>query len=174
VIEQISPLTRKIVAAGLLVLMVLLTIQYVIAPLAGAIAGQRDELAALRTRKARLQATVLRALPKASLVQSGQAVPAPDTLRAMQHLQTLLAGDAAVVGATLQLGPPCAGEAPPAPLCAQIAVSGSEASISHFMSLVEHGAPVIRFRQWQMASGQAGDSQLHLTGQAFAVWRSPS
>jgi len=173
-IEQMSPLTRKIVAVGLLVLLPLLAFQYVIGPLVGGIAGQRDELAALRTREARLRATIHRRLPKASSVGPAQSVSAVNEAQATQRLQAMLAGDAAVAGATLQLGPPCAPQAPPESLCVQIAVSGSEASVSHFLSLVEHGVPIIRFRVWQLASGPGGDNQLHLTSRALAAWRTPS
>jgi len=173
-IEQMSPLTRKIVAVGLLVLAVLLVLQYVIAPLIGGIAGQRDELAGLRIREARLRATIHRSLPKASSVGATQVVAVLNEAQATQRLQALLAGDAAVAGATLQLGPPCTPPAPPGSLCVQIAVSGGEASVDHFLSRVEHGVPVIRFRVWQLTSGQGGDSQLHLTGRALAAWRSPT
>jgi len=173
-IEQMSPLTRRIVAVGLLVLAILLIVQYVIAPLAGGISGQRDELAALRIREARLRATIRRPLPKASSLGPAQVVEARNETQATQRLQALLAGDAAVAGATLQLGPPCTPPASPGSLCAQIAVSGKEASVSHFLSQVEHGNPVIRFRVWQLTSGQGDDSQLCLTGRALAAWRSAS
>lgn len=173
-IEQMSPLTRRIVAVGMLVLLILLVLQYVIVPLAGAIASQRDELAALRTREARLHATLRRDLPKASSIRPAQAVTAPNAIQATQHLQALLAGDAAVAGATLQLGPPCPPSTPTPPLCVEIAISGREASVSHFLSLAEHGTPLIRFRPWQLTPGQGNDTQLHWAGRALAVWRSPS
>lgn len=173
-IEQMSPLTRRIVAVGLAVLLILIAIQYAIVPLAIGIGERRDELASLQTREARLRATIRRPLPKASSVPPAQTVNAANAMHATQRLQALLAGDAALAGVTLQLGAPCASKTSPTLLCVQIAVLGPEAGVSHFLSQIEHGAPAIRFQSWQLAAGQGSDNQLHMTAQARAAWRSPS
>jgi Tfp pilus assembly protein PilO len=172
-IDQMSPLSRRIVAVGLLVLLVLLLVQYVLAPLASAIVDQRDALTALRARETRLQATARRTLPNASDVQPGQAIIAPSPSQGAQRLQALLAGKAALAGVSVQLGPPCAPKDEPALLCADLAVSGTEADMARFLNSVEHGAPVIRFRMWQLTPGQGVDTQLHFNGRAVAVWQKP-
>jgi hypothetical protein len=59
-------------------------------------------------------------------------------------------------------------------LCAEIAVSGSEVGIAHFLRLAEHNRPVIRFMAWQLTPGSGIDTQLHFTGHATAVWQAPS
>jgi hypothetical protein len=172
-IDQMSPLTRRIAAVGLLVLLVLLLVQYVLAPLVGAIVDQRDALTALRAREMRFQATARRTLPPASNVRPGQAIIAPSPAQGSQRLQALLAGKAALAGVSVQLGPPCAPKDKPALLCTDLAVSGTEADIARFLNSVEHGAPVIRFRTWQLTPGQGTDTQLHFSGRALAVWQKP-
>jgi Tfp pilus assembly protein PilO len=172
-IGEMSPLTRRIVAVGLLVLMVLLGLQYVALPLAGAIMDQRDELAELRLREARLGATMDRMLPKVSKVRPEQVIAAATQPQAIQRMQAMLAGDAAMAGVTLQLGPPCTIEQSQQ-LCADVALSGKEGDVAHFLSVVEHGSPVVRFQRWQLAPGQGTDTQLHFMGRAIAVWRSPA
>ena len=170
-IDQMSPLTRRIVAIGLLVLLALLLVQYVLAPLVGAIVDQRDALTALRAREWRLHATARRTLPEASKVRPGQAIIAPSPAQGSQRLQALLAGDAALAGVSVQLGPPCAPNHKPALLCVDLAVSGTEADIARFLNSVEHGTPIVRFRTWQLTPGQGTDIQLHFSGRALAVWQ---
>lgn len=172
-IGEMSPLTRRIVAVGLLVLMVLLGVQSVAVPLVGAIMNQRDELAALKLREARLRATMDRTLPEVSKVRPEQVIAAATPPQAIQRSQAVLASDAAMAGVTLQLGPPC-NTGQPQLLCTDVAVSGKEAGVSHFLSVIEHGPPVIRFQRWQLVPGQGTDTQLHFTGRAMAIWRGPA
>jgi hypothetical protein len=173
--EQLSPITRKTVAVGLAVLLLLLAIQYVVVPLASAIGSQRDELASLRQREAQLRAVIEQPMPAASHVPAGLAIGAASLPEARQRMQALLAGDAAVAGATLQLGAACPSD-DPRQLCVEIDASGSEASVARFLSLAEHGPPAARFRSWQLGPpksplGQDQSLSLHFSGKATAVWQ---
>jgi hypothetical protein len=187
-IDQLSPLTRRIVAVGLLVLIVLLAVQLIIAPLFSAIGDQRAELADLRARRVRLEATKARLLPDGSTMAMALAIAAPDRAAAQLRLRALLTGSAGIAGVTLVATASSATADRPRDVAIDLSASGTEAALTTFASLVEHGTPLIRFRHWQIGRDETalpppgalpgalpGGSApsvpaLRLTGLAIAVW----
>jgi len=169
-IEQMSPITRRIVAVGLVILVVLLAGQFLLLPIGEAIADQHDDLSALRSRRARLVATARRLMPDSSTMPPGLAVAATDPASAGKRLQALLSGSAATAGVTLTQGValPVAGSS--RILGINLVATGTEAGLSSFASLVEHGSPVIRFQHWRMTMSDA-PTTMHFEGFAVAAWQ---
>ena len=73
---DISPLTRRIVAVGILVLAILLGLQLIIMPVVNGIQLHRAELTELRAREARLTALLHRPPPQVSTMPAGLAISA--------------------------------------------------------------------------------------------------
>jgi hypothetical protein len=183
-IDQLSPFTRKIVAVGLLVLAMLLVVQLIIAPLFSAIGDQRAELADLRARRVRLEATRARLLPDGSTMPMALAIGAPDRAAAQLRLRALLTGSAGIAGVTLVANAAPATADRPQEVAIDLSATGSEAALTTFASLVEHGTPLIRFRHWRIGQDETpapplgalpGVSApsvptLRLNGLAVAVW----
>ena len=55
-------------------------------------------------------------------------------------------------------------------LSAEIAVSGSEADIRRFASLIESGKPAIRFERWHIARTADGEATVRIEARAVALW----
>lgn len=169
-IEQMSPLTRRIVAVGLLILVLFIALQLIVLPLAGALRDQRAELTELSARHARLAATAKRLLPDASTVPPGLAITAPDPARAGARLQALLAGSASIAGVKLDQTPPHPLAGQPRLIGSEIVVTGPEAGVANFVSLVEHGSPTMRFQHWQLVAGDRTQTPVRFTGLVVAAW----
>lgn len=169
-IEQMSPLTRRIVAVGLLILLLLVALQAVVVPLAGALGNQRAELTELSARHARLAATAKRLLPDTSTVPPGLAITAPDPARAGGRLEALLAGGASIAGVKLDQTPAHSLAGQQRLIGSEIVVTGPEAGVTNFVSLVEHGSPTLRFRHWQLVAGDSAQAPVRFTGLVVAAW----
>jgi hypothetical protein len=168
-----SPLTRRIVALGIFVLLLLLAIN-----LAGQIsAGLSDRLDALqqsRFRLARLEA--VRARPAARAV----AVSNAPTFRAASHADAAEQATAAVnaAAAVSQLQSPSISVLPqdlsnPALLQLSIAASAPEPVILAFVSELERGTPAIRLGNWSIDGGGTGAAGATLQAVALAAWGGP-
>lgn len=169
-IDQMSPLTRRIVAGGLLILLLLVALQLIVLPLMGALGDQRTELTELGARHARLSATSKRLLPDASAMPPGLAITAPDPAHAGGRLQALLVGSASIAGVKLNQTPPHPLAGQPRLIGSEIVVTGPEAGVTSFVSLVEHGSPALRFRHWQLVAGDAAQAPVRFTGPVVAAW----
>lgn len=168
--EQLSPLTRRIVAIGLLVLVLLILVQWVVVPIIQTIGDQRDDLATLRNRHARLVATAKRLLPDASTMPPGLAIGATDSTAAGHRLQALLAGSASIAHVALSPGNITALPGTAHLVGAEIVVGGTEAEVTRFVSLVEHGSPALRFRHWRLSPREGASDAVQFSGQVIAAW----
>lgn len=168
-IQSFSPLTRRILAVGLLVLLVLLGLRLA-AGLGGAISSSLEELEDSRFRLARMEALRTRAAPPAA-----DPLPAGLTLAAASHEDAAAQALAAVNGAagaaqlTLARAAPLPQE-PGNPNLVQVTLSaaGPEAAVLAFVSELEKSTPPVRLASWRIAAAPGGG--LAVEGVAAAAW----
>jgi len=169
--ESFSPVTRKILAIGLLVLALLIAVQLVLVPLAGAIAEQRAELADLRGRAAHLSAVLDTALPPMSQLPAHAIIKAGARDAAVARFEGAINQASAAAGVNLQQQ-----AAMPSGINAdqlirlRVAATGSEEALLRFAAILEHGEPLARFQSWHIQTGTGPDRTLVLTSQIVAAW----
>lgn len=178
-IENFSPLSRRIVAVGLLILLVLLSINLVIVPVVGRLFDTLDELENSRMALARLQAIRQRPIPP-----KGKAVPSELYLIAGDHQAAgdLLAARLATVAdqqaveiSGLSLMGPMGAEDRAIRLSAS--VTGDQEKLLAFINAIEQGPPAVRFENWSLKSGgevpavAAAPVKLEFRGVAAVAWR---
>src|ERR1041385_9199763 len=100
--DQFSPITRRILAAGLLILLLLLVLQGLLLPLLGAIQEKREELAGLRNRNAHLSDVRDRPLPRMSVLPAGATIRAPASAAAIARLEMVTRQAADTAGINLR------------------------------------------------------------------------
>ena len=167
--EGISPITRRIVAAGLLILGLLLALQWMLLPLISLIVERREELASLRGRAAHLIAirdqplTRLSSFPMRATIKASAVDPALQRMKIIANQAAIAAG----VNIHGLIAHPPAADATHL-LLLDIEVTGSEEALTRFANLLERGDPLVRFEHFRM---QAGDARpMTLTGRLTAAW----
>lgn len=171
-IEQFSPLTRRLVAAGLAILLLLLLIQAVAMPVSGLIHTSLADLAASRARLQRLEAISARPdQPRSVSVPTGLAIEAHDATSAGAALVN-------AIGAARQRAGLQALDVSPAPrdprlpdhVAAQIHCVGPMDAVLGLANELERARPLIRFGAWKIEPVQGQVAQLQLTGTVEAAW----
>jgi len=173
--DAFSPLTRRIVAIGLVVFVALLSVNLIIAPLIGWTADSLDRLAMARERKSRL--LVLQGRPP---VAQGDDVPAAlmlsatDRAQAQARLAELLTQAAGRTAATIENISPEALDSPPSrEVHAVISVTGTESAVVGFLADVEGGSPLVRFKAWKLARNDSAPGTVKFEAVAAALWAKP-
>jgi len=170
-ISAFSPLTRRVLAVGLLVLALLLLLQLVVVPLFTIIGAQRDELATLRGRVAHLKAVDRQAVPPLSTIPPHSTIRAAGAAAAQQRLR-LAIGQAATAASVEIHGlmfRPSAADAPQL-MRVEVNISGSEEGLLRFAQMIEQGDPLIRFERWTLQAPATPGQPIILSGRIAAVW----
>lgn len=163
--------TRRTVAAGLLVLVLLLVIDIVISPLAAAVGDMRGELALLKAREARLEAAKQWPAAEADAGRyEGLLLPGSEA-GAREALATRLERAAEAQGLD---APPAAVSVVPRgeglAVEARLAVSGPHDAVLGFIAEIEAGSPLVRFSSLDLVPvpSQTGELAAEMTLEAVA------
>jgi Type II secretion system (T2SS), protein M subtype b len=149
---QFSPFTRRLVALGLLFLLVLGVVNLIILPIASQLEAHLSTLADARFRLAKLKAIEARPLPAdVAPVPQNQYLAAADAAQANDQFRALVAGHAA----RLQLQLERADVQQPTTRIRQqvelaLTVSGQQEQLLNFINQLEQGAPLMRFKLWRL------------------------
>lgn len=169
-VDSFSPLTRRILALGILALLLLLGVR-VAAGVAEGVSGSLEELGDRRFVLARLEAVRSRPAPVRP-----RPLPPGLHIQAASHEQASAVAAAAVRGAAaaaqftlsaVSVAPPRAEN--PALIELRIAGKGPELSALTFVEHLERGQPAIRLRTWQIAADPA-TPEISVEGIASAAW----
>lgn len=169
-IDQVSPLTRRVVAIGLLVLILLVGLQGIIVPLISGISDQREELAILRDRAAHLKDINDRPLPAMSALPAHAAIKAMAAGPALERLRAAISQAAAASGVILNGVAPPSTAVPAQHLDLDLSATGSEEALTQFIGLLEHGDPLMRWESWRIQPESAAGRPLTLSGRVVAAW----
>jgi len=169
-LDNFSPLGRRLIALGLLAVLLLGGVTLVMMPLGAWMAESSANLADLRFRRDQLDAIAARpAPPPAPTALEAQLIAAPSSDAALARLQADLQSAATTAGIEFQLTP-----APSAADASLVAVvvnaSAPEEKLLQFLSQVEQAQPLVRFRSWRLGSPQPGESKVAFSGEAVAAW----
>lgn len=174
VLSQFSPLTRKILALGLLVLALLLFWTLVVSPVAAQMDSSLTELEDARFQRVRLENLKTRPTPdKAEPLPAGIVFNANSREEAATGLSGYISSLAAQNGlqvANITVRP---GGDTGKLLAFDLSFIGEEVSVARFINQAEKGSPMIRFRSWQIEAGNDSDPSLQFSGQAVAAWMKP-
>lgn len=174
VISQFSPLTRKILALGLLVLALLLVWRLILSPVAAQMEGSLTELEDARFQRVRLENLQNRPKPdKAEALPAGIVFSAKSREEAAAGLNGYIGGLAAKHGLQIANITPRPGAETDKLLAFDLALIGEEVSVTRFINQAERGSPMIRFRSWQIEAGSDSDPNLQFSGQVIAAWTKP-
>lgn len=174
VLSQFSPLTRKILALGLLVLALLLVWTLMLSPVAAQMENSLTELEDARFQRERLEKLQVRPQPEKAEALPANIVFISDSreeaaVGLSNYISSLAAqNDLQVANITAHPG----GKTDKL-LISDFALIGEEGSVARFINQAERGAPIIRFRSWQIEAGNANDPSLQFSGQAVAAWIKP-
>jgi hypothetical protein len=170
---QFSPFTRRVVAIGILILLVLGAIDLVIAPLYALTANSLSGLEDARFRRARLEAIEARPpVPSAEPVPASLYLAAPDRQHAADALLAAIGASAARYEVQLDsVAPLPADSSRGAAIAVTVAARGEHDKLLAWINELERGAPAIHFADWSLApdTGPAGTPATGMPGVAPAV-----
>ena len=167
--DAFSPLTRRILALGLLILLLLLALRLVLGAVE-TVGASVSELEDSRFRLARLEAVAARpAAAPAPALPSGLTFTAANAEEAAAAMLAALNGAASQVqlGAVAPLPPD-----PQNPQLVSLSVSAvaPEANLLAFIRDLEGASPPIRLHMWSIAPSAPGAADLQLQGVAVGAW----
>jgi len=170
--EQFSPLTRRLVAAGLAILLLLLLIQVVAMPVTGLLRSSLADLAASRARLERLEAISARPdQPHSKPAPPGLAIEARDTTSAGAALVNAIGAARQRAGLqALDISPAPSDPRHPDHVAAQIHCVGAMDAVLALANELERAHPLIRFSAWKIEPVQGQAAQLQLSGTVEAAW----
>lgn len=152
-IDALPPLTRRIIALGLFVLLLFGAITQILVPLIDANRSALRDLSDIREARARAEA--IRAAPEPRPVMAFPArvgLRGADARSAAERLVGHVTTTAARSGLQLMSGQaPVAHASAPALINARISVTGPRDVLMNWMSRLERGSPAVRFRDWQLS-----------------------
>lgn len=152
-IASFSPFTRKVLALGILLLVLLGTFQLVIAPLYAFTANSLLGLEDARYRRARLESIAARPpLPTAAPVPASLYLTAPDRQRATDLLLATIGGTASRY--QLQIDSIAAvpsGSSRGAAIAVTVVARGEHDNVLAWINDLESGTPNIHFADWSLA-----------------------
>jgi hypothetical protein len=173
-IDILSPASRRLVALGLLVLVLVSALNFIVMPVSGAISAALDALAEARFERARLVA-----IDEGPRLRKGIPVPAALLLRAPTHdvagatLVNLIRTAADAQKITLDpVVPLVADPARPMTVGVGFATTAPEADVAAFISALEQGEPAVRLDQWKLSAVENTGGQVRLEARAMALWTS--
>lgn len=149
---QFSPLTRRVVAIGILILGLFALVNLLIVPLYGLTAGSVSDLEDARFQRARLEAIAARApLPRSDPVPSTLYLTAPDRQRAVDALISAIGGSAARYEIQLDnVAPLPADPSRPKAIALSLSARGEQDRMLAWINELEIGPPSIRFGEWSL------------------------
>ncbi|WP_229954387.1 hypothetical protein [Parasphingorhabdus litoris] len=172
--SQFSPLTRKILALGLLILGLLLVWRLIVSPLAAQMESSLTELDDARFQRLRLENLQARPQP-----EEAEALPADIVFSAESREEAVSGLSSHISGLAAQNDLQVAnitsrpGAETDKLLAFDFALIGEEVSVTRFINQAERGSPMIRFRSWQIEAGNDSDPNLQFSGQVVAAWMKP-
>lgn len=170
-IENFSPLTRRILAIGLLVLALLVVLQ-LLGLVAGTVGGALGRLEDSRFALARVEAIRARPLPPpAPPLPPGQALQAASHSAAADLAAARLRTAAGELGVTLDSVTPVP-EDPANPRLVRLsfAARAAEPALLGFIQAVERDDPPLRLHGWSIAPVAPNAPELILQGSAVLAW----
>lgn len=170
-LDSFSPLGRRLIALGLLAVLLLGMATLVLMPLWARMTESSANLADLRFRHDQLSAIAARpAPPPTPSALAAEMIAALDEGAARAQLQTALQSAAATAGIEAQLTP-----APSVTDASLVAVavnaSAPEEKLLQFLGQIEQAQPLVRFRSWRLGAPPPGENKVSFSGEAVAAWR---
>jgi hypothetical protein len=185
-IASFSPLTRRVLALGILVLGLLGLLNLIVLPLHGLTADSLSSLEDARFERARLEAIAARPpLPRSSPVPDSLYLAAPDRQRASDALIAGIGQSAARYEVQLDAVVPM----PPEPgrektIAVSVGGRGEHDKLLAWINELERGNPAIHFAEWLLApegetapvapapavAAGSGTVRLAFNGTAVVVW----
>ena len=148
-----SPFTRRLLALGILVLLILFALQLIISPLYALTADNLSALEDARFRRARLEAIAARPpLPTAAPVPATLYLTAPDRQRATDLLLATIgrsAGQYQVQIDSVAAVPSSSSRG--AAIAVTVAARGEHDAVLAWINDLESGTPNIHFADWSLA-----------------------
>jgi len=168
--DALSPVTRRIVALGILLLVLITATNLLVLPLSSALRGSLSRLGDVRFERAQTEAIANRPpAPPASPLPSGIAIVAANPGDASARLAAIVRQKATVAGVTiLALAPAGGASDKSAAISADFAVEGSELAVLAFLKQVESDRLLMRLPSWHMQVDDA--HKVRLDGQVAAAW----
>jgi hypothetical protein len=148
-----SPVTRKLLALGILVLLVLGALQLIVAPLYALTANSLSGLEDARFRRARLESIAARPpLPASAPVPASLYLEAPDRQRATDLLLAAIGGSASRYQVQIDSIAPLAAESSRgAAIAVTVAARGEHDKVLAWINELERGIPNVHFADWSLA-----------------------
>jgi hypothetical protein len=173
--EQLSPISRKLIALALLFLTLVSLLNLGVLP---ALSGTDDLLERLRDarfRLARLESVEARPLPP-----PGDPIPSDAWIRSSDR-QSAEAAFVAVINASAgrtqvaldRAVPVSAANSKEPRLTLDIVATGPEPALATFIGDVEQGSPLIRFQHWKLSAPETAGGPARFEAQAITVWNTP-
>jgi type II secretory pathway component PulM len=150
---QFSPFTRRVVALGILILVLIGLFDLVLAPVYALAANSLSGLEDARFRRARLEAIAARPpLPASEPVPASLYLVAPDRQRATDALLAAISSSAARYEVQLDSVAPLGADASRGEAIAvTLAARGEHDKILAWVNELERGAPAVHFADWSLA-----------------------
>jgi hypothetical protein len=171
--QSFSPLTQRVLALGIALLLILMAVNVAFA-LSAAVSDALAELDDARFRSARLSALSQRPeTPMGPPIPTGMLFSEASQDAAQIALERSIS--AAAQGAQLQLEEAAAipSALPKENLVrTSVRLSGPEQAVLGFITKVEQGRPAIRFEQWRIAAADGQSGTIRFEGVAVAAWGS--
>jgi hypothetical protein len=170
--DLFSPIGRRIIAVGLLILAILIAVVFIVLPLFSAIRIQLGELDEARFQKARLEAVDARpALRQGATVPNMLVMRARNQADAVQSLTRIVRTAAQTHDLTLEMLSPVASE-PTTPMIAALdmTVTASETDVTAFINDLEQGEPPVRLVRWKLVPIEGQKGQVRLEARGAALW----
>jgi hypothetical protein len=169
-IADFSPLTRRLLAIGLLILALLLAVRLATA-VAGGVGGALESLDDSRFALARLEALRRRSEPpRAPPLQPGLAIAAASHEAAGEAAAGRIAGAASGKVLIDSISLLSQDAANPRLVRISIAARGREPELLAFIQALEQPDPPIRLHEWSIAAPSPGAAELTLQATALAAW----
>jgi hypothetical protein len=175
-IASFSPFTRKMLALGILVLVLLGAIQLVIAPLYALTANSLSGLEDARFRRARLESIAARPpLPTSAPVPASLYLTAPDRQRATDLLLATIGGSAGRYQIQIDSIAPLAPESSRgAAIAVTVAARGEHDKVLAWINELERGTPNVHFADWSLAPDSSAPAAAAGTGAVMPGMAMPS
>jgi hypothetical protein len=170
--ELLSPFSRRIIALGLLFLVMVTVINVIAVPLFAAVRNQLDALADARLGVAHLEAVDRVPTPRRTPpVPDDLYIQAPNRELATEALLTIIRSSAQSRKVALDVpGALTLDPAQPAQIAVSLSFAAPEADIEALLHDLETGPPAIRFSQWRMTAPDDPKGNPRFEGRAIAVW----
>jgi len=170
-IDQFSPLSRRLIAVGLLILALLLLVFFIVVPLYSTVGSAVSDMRDAQFRLERLEAIRARPLPaRTEPIPAEQFIKAANAEAATELLIAQV--NTAVTASQVTMDAPVYADTPPGPQMLAVALRGSGPADAVFalFNQIERGVPAVRFKAWQISAADATGKTLRFEAVALAAW----